>query len=151
MSEPVKKINPSPESYSPKNKPEILAIAENLTTLPESAKIAFAGSINQNGPAFGPHTLAFASAATSLAVLMGAPHDTSVMEAHNTTWRNDNDYYRNLMISGEGFQFWNDVWNYFTDELHLSRKIIIKAEAGKQTIAAQRTRLLFLIALKSPE
>lgn len=117
MSEPVKKINPSPESYSPKNKPEILAIAENLTTLPESAKIAFAGSINQNGPAFGPHTLAFASAATSLAVLMGAPHDTSVMEAHNTTWRNDNDYYRNLMISGEGFQFWNDVWNYFTDEL----------------------------------
>ena len=30
MSEPVKKINPAPESYSPKAKPEILSIAEKI-------------------------------------------------------------------------------------------------------------------------
>ncbi|MDR1630667.1 MAG: hypothetical protein LBS36_10725 [Oscillospiraceae bacterium] len=116
MSEPVKKINPVPESYSPKNKPEILAMAETAVTLPESTKIPFAGAIDQDGPALGPHTRAFASAVTSLAVLMGAPHDTSVMSAHNQLWRNDNDYFRHLMVSGEGFLFWHDVADYFTDE-----------------------------------
>ena len=30
MSEPIKKINSAPESYSPKNKPEILSIAEKI-------------------------------------------------------------------------------------------------------------------------
>ncbi len=117
MSKAVKRIDPAPGGYSPKNKPDILKMAEATTQLPESAKIPFSGAIRQEGPNFGPHSRAFASAATALAVLMGAPHDTSLMNAHNTTWRNDNDYYRHLMVSGEGFLFWHDVLDFFTDEL----------------------------------
>lgn len=107
----------SPEYYSPKDKPEILTIAEAVVKLPEYIKIPFTGAIDQEGPALGPHTRAFASAVTSLAVLLGAPHDTSVMTAHNRLWRNDNDYYRYLMVSGEGFLFWHDVLDFFTDAL----------------------------------
>ena len=117
MSELVKKTQQTPESFSPKNKPEILTLAEAVVKLPESVKIPYTGAIDQDGPAFGPHTRAFASAATSLAVLMGAPHDTSVMTAHNRLWRNDNDYYRHMMVSGECFLFWCDIWNYIVDEL----------------------------------
>jgi hypothetical protein len=117
MSEPVRKANTAPESYAPKNKPEILNMARDAVKLPEFSKIPFAGAIEQDGPAFGPHTMAFASAATALAVLMGAPHNTSVITAHNRLYRNDNDYFRNMMVSGECFLFWCDIWNYIADEL----------------------------------
>ncbi len=33
MSEPVKKITPAPESYSPKNKPEILNMMEKMNRM----------------------------------------------------------------------------------------------------------------------
>jgi len=113
MANPIKK----PESYSPKTKPEILSMAESAAALPERATIPYSGAMEQDGAAFGPHTLAFASAVTALALLLGAPHDTEVMVAHNRFWRNDNDYFRHMMVSGEAFLFWNDVWEYFTDTL----------------------------------
>ena len=45
MSEPDRKIKQTPESYYLKEKPEILAMAEAVVTLPESIKIPFPGAI----------------------------------------------------------------------------------------------------------
>ncbi|MCL2832645.1 MAG: hypothetical protein FWD78_05710 [Treponema sp.] len=83
----------------------------------QTIKIPFNGSIDRGGPALVPHTRAFASALMSLSVLMGAPHDTRAETEHNRTYRADYDYYRHLLVSGEGFLFWQDVWNYLTPAL----------------------------------
>ena len=85
--------------------------------LPSSVKIQFSGAVDPDGPRLVPHTRAFASAMMSLAVLMGKPHDTSIINEHNMAFRADFDYFLHLLVSGEGFLFWQDVWNYITPEL----------------------------------
>ncbi len=110
-----------PDCYAHKNKPEILGMAETAQNdgldLPPSAEIPFSGAIDLEGPPLVPHTRAFSSAVMSLTVLMGMSHDTHIIQAHNRTYRADHDYYRNLLVSGEGFLFWSDVWQYFTGTL----------------------------------
>jgi len=106
-----------PEKHSPAAELEKESVCKMKFNLPESAAVPFSGAIKRDGPPFGPHTRAFASAATSLAVFIGAPHDTDVMTAHDRLWTSDFDYYRHLMVSGEAFLFWRDVLNYFTGEL----------------------------------
>lgn len=43
MSELIKKINPTPESYSPKSKPEILTMAEYAAFASDTIADPFAG------------------------------------------------------------------------------------------------------------
>lgn len=122
MSEPIKKIKHNPESYSPKVKPAILSMAEGCArkdgmNLPSSAKVPFSGAIDSEGPELVSHTRAFASAMMSLTVLMGVPHDIRIIHEHNMDFRADYDYFRYLLVSGEGFLFWQDTWNYITHEL----------------------------------
>jgi len=119
MSEPIRKRKQTPESYTPKQ-PEIAKMMRESagnSDLPQIAKIPFTGAVELEGPPLVPHTRAFASAVMSLMVLMGMPHDTRLLHEHNMTFRADYDYFRNLLVSGEGFLFWSDVWQYFTDTL----------------------------------
>lgn len=43
MSEPIKKINPTPESYSPKARPEILTMAQFVAYASDTITDPFAG------------------------------------------------------------------------------------------------------------
>lgn len=111
----------NPGSYSPRNKPEILRMAEavqkDTEALPPSVRISFSGAVDPDGPPMTGHTRAFSAAVMSLTVLMGLPHDTRTGQERSEHYRIDFDYNRNLLLSGEGFLFWSDVWQFITAAL----------------------------------
>lgn len=84
---------------------------------PASIRVPFSGAVDREGPPLVPHTMAFPSAVMSTQVLMGLPHDTHVIGAHNMKWRADHDYNMSLGLSGEGFRFFFDAAEYARFEL----------------------------------
>lgn len=84
-----------------------------MDKLPASARISFGGAVDRQGMPLVPHSMAFPSAMMSLGVLMGIAHDTPLLQKHGRAWRTDQDYYRYLGISGEGFRVLSDTAEYF--------------------------------------
>lgn len=80
-------------------------------------RIPFTGAIDREGPSLSPHSMAFPAAMMSLKVLMGLPHETHTIFAHNMQWRADHDDNLYLCLSGEGFRFLFDTAEYFRFQL----------------------------------
>lgn len=74
--------------------------------------ISFDGSVDRRQAPLVPHRHAFPSAMMSLGVLMGLPHETSLIQAHDRTWRMDHDHNLHMGLSGEAFHFKFDTAEY---------------------------------------
>ncbi len=79
----------------------------------KSLRIPMCGSVQRTGPRLCPHDMALPAAMMSLKLFMGGQHRTREIQAHNKTWRVDDDYFFFIGVSGEGFRFLFDTAEYF--------------------------------------